>query len=105
MDRLLYNVTVRIGHEKHDEWVAWMRTQHIPEVMATDRFESWRMHRMLGDESDDGVTYAIGYVARSKADFDSYQLLEAPTLQQAHESKYKGYYGAFRSVMEIIDEG
>lgn len=103
--RLLYNVTIRVGHEKHAEWLKWMLEQHIPEVMMTGRFDSWRLHKMQGDEGDDGVTYAIGYVVKSPADMELYQTLEAPKLQQAHDAKFRGYYGAFRTIMDIVAEG
>ena len=35
---ILYNVTVSIDVKKADEWLHWMRTKHIPDVMATSCF-------------------------------------------------------------------
>lgn len=105
MQKILYNVTIRIGHEKHQEWLEYIKDDHVPAVMATGRFESYRIQRMTGDEGDDGVTYAIGYVASDMAELQLYQTLEAPAIQADHHEKYSGYYGAFRSIMEIVDEG
>jgi hypothetical protein len=32
---ILYNVTVSVDPEIHDEWLAWMKSKHIPDVLAT----------------------------------------------------------------------
>lgn len=105
MHKMLYNVTVRIGHDKHDEWLRWMLTRHIPDVMDTGHFSSYRIHKMLGDEAPDGITYAIGYVAHDAEHLNTYQQDKAPLLQAQHQQRFGGHYGAFRSVMQIIQEG
>lgn len=105
MQKVLYNVTVRIGHEKHIEWLEWMQKHHIPDVMATGRFLSYRMHKIIGDEAQDGVTYAIGYVAKNQNELDLYQTHDAPSLQQDHQQRFGGFFGAFRTIMQIVDEG
>ncbi len=43
----LYNVTITIDLDVHEDWVRWMRETHIPEVMATGMFVSNRMSRLL----------------------------------------------------------
>jgi hypothetical protein len=35
---IVYNVTVKVNTEVHDEWFAWMKETHIPEVMKTGLF-------------------------------------------------------------------
>ena len=34
----IYNVTVSIEKSLADEWLTWMKTIHIPEVLATGYF-------------------------------------------------------------------
>ncbi|MFN7266562.1 MAG: DUF4286 family protein, partial [Bacteroidota bacterium] len=31
---ILYNVTLTIDMAIHDDWVRWMKDQHIPDVMS-----------------------------------------------------------------------
>ena len=38
MGKIIYNVTVNIDDSVHDEWLEWMQTQHIPDVMSTGYF-------------------------------------------------------------------
>mgnify|MGYP002347735554 CR=1 FL=1 len=36
--KLLYNVTIKVESDIHHEWLEWMKTVHIPDVMATNSF-------------------------------------------------------------------
>ena len=75
---VLYNVTIIIDHTVHDEWTDWMQNTHIPEVMATGKFTSWKMLKILEDHNPDGVTYAIQYTAPDLATYLEYQNEWAP---------------------------
>ena len=47
----IYNVTIKIDIARADEWLTWMREEHIPEVMATGYFVENRICRLV-DEGD-----------------------------------------------------
>ncbi len=99
---ILYNVTVKITHSVHDEWLRWMKEVHIPDVLETGLFQSHRICRILQDEVD-GVTYAFQYLCEDMAAFQHYQQAFAPALQQDHSERYKGQYVAFRTLMEVVE--
>ncbi|MCO5260059.1 MAG: DUF4286 family protein [Crocinitomicaceae bacterium] len=100
---ILYNVTVNIDHSVHDEWLEWMLTKHIPDVMQTGCFIESRISKVHGEE-DGGVTYAIQYLAPNQDQYDVYQQLFAPKLQHEHSMKFQGKFGAFRTVLTIVEE-
>lgn len=100
---IIYNVTVSIDQSVHEDWVDWMRTKHIPDVMNTGCFIESRISRVHGEE-DGGLTYAIQYIAPSQDKFDVYQQLFAPKLQHEHAAKYQGKFAAFRTILSIIEE-
>lgn len=102
---LLYNVTVKIDTECHDEWLNWMLTIHIPDVMATGCFSSYRMTKILGDDDQHGIGYAIQYLAPDMQQFEHYNQHHAPSLQKVHSERYGGRYAAFRTLMEVVREG
>lgn len=102
---VLYNVTIIIDHSAHDAWVSWMVETHIPEVMATGKFTSWKMLRMVEDHNPDGVTYAVQYIAPDMQTYLSYQSDCAPPLQQKTQELYGGKYAAFRTLLEVAAEG
>jgi hypothetical protein len=51
---ILYNVTVILEDEIQADWLHWMKEQHIPEIMDTSCFVSYRMLKVL-DSPNEGV--------------------------------------------------
>ena len=100
---LLYNVTVTIDLEIHDDWVRWMCETHIPDIMASGSFISYRMCRLLGHEHEDSEIYAMQYLVKDMIHLLRYQQEFAPALQSQHKSRYEGRYVVFRTVMELVD--
>lgn len=105
MSALIYNVTVKISPESRNAWISWMREEHIPEVMATACFKSFRLLHLEGYDDEEGFTYAIQYTCPSAALFDIYNRDHAPALQQKHKDRFDGKYVVFRTILEIIEEG
>lgn len=103
-NKILYNVTVKIMIDFAEEWLRWMQDIHVPEVMATGKFESYKMSEIIEDD-EQGRTFAIQYVSPNMDTFQSYQLDHAKSLQEEHTNKYKDKYVAFRTLMKIINEG
>ena len=99
---IIYNVTVKIENSVHDEWLGWMRTIHIPEVMNTGLFVENRVLKVLGDDENDGITYSIQYICNGMEDYNKYKNDFAPNLQAKHSEKYKDKFVAFRTLLEII---
>ena len=102
---VVYNVTVKIDNAVKDEWLQWMRQVHVPEVMATGCFLSYRINRVVSMDDTDGETYAFQYLCQSMATLHQYHIHHAPALQKAHADRYKDQYVAFRTVLEVIEEG
>jgi hypothetical protein len=103
MNRILYNVTCSVDSEIHEEWLDWMMSKHIPDVMNTGMFLENRVCR-IHEYEDNGVTYAIQYVARNQKDLDEYMQQFAPMLQQDHAERYGSKVAAFRTTLEILHE-
>ncbi|MCJ8290330.1 MAG: DUF4286 family protein [Crocinitomicaceae bacterium] len=99
---ILYNVTVSLDPEIQEDWLDWMRSTHIPDVMNTGCFLESRISRVHGEESE--VTYAVSYVAESEEIYDHYQATHAVGLQKDHLERYEGKFAAFRTKLTILEE-
>ncbi|HQU59510.1 MAG: DUF4286 family protein, partial [Phaeodactylibacter sp.] len=99
---ILYNVTIKIATDLHQDWLQWMKTVHIPDVMATGLFEEYRLLHILGEDESEGVTFAIQYFCPSLDVFREYQSKHAKQLQQQHSERYQNQYVAFRTLMEVL---
>jgi hypothetical protein len=98
---IIYNVTVKIDNDIHDEWMEWMLSIHIPEVMATQKFIDHQVAKVLVDD-EDGMTYSIQYKCESMAKLEDYYRECAPELQRKHAERYKDKFVAFRTLLEVI---
>ncbi len=105
MHPLVYNVTVKISPQEKDNWVNWMSTIHIPEVMATACFKSFRFLHLEGYDDLEGFTFAIQYTCPSLELLEIYQRDHAPELQKRHKAMFVGKFVAFRTILNIIEEG
>jgi len=99
---ILYNVTVSIDDSVHDEWLEWMMTKHIPDVLATGLFIENKIFKIITEEGNEN-TYSIQYFLRSIEDYEKYQREFAPKLQFEHSDKYKDKFVAFRTIMESVE--
>ena len=102
--KILYNITIKIESDIQPEWLEWMKRVHIPDVMATGCFESYRLTRILGDDDEHGIGYAVQYIAPDMHTFENYQKRYANDLQKAHSERYQNKYVAFRTLMQIEAE-
>jgi len=100
---ILYNVTVNIDTDVEQDWIAWMKESHIPEVMNTGYFTSYRMMKMLSEGQDDtGKTYAIQYMAETLGHLETYLNTVAPKIQKKSIIRYGTKLAAFRTVLEEV---
>lgn len=74
---VVYNVTVNIEEDVEKDWINWMKTVHIPEVMQTGCFNGHKFLRLLNENPEaTGVTYAIQYFLDSVAELNPDYALE-----------------------------
>jgi len=111
---ILYNVTVNIDIEVEQEWIEWMKSTHIPDVMATGLFTENKFFRLLHEVEEGGVNYSVEveeggvnysvqYFAEDMDKIQAYQANHAAALQAEVKKKYDGRYAVFRSLLESVD--
>lgn len=98
---LLYNVTLIIEETAAVRWLKWMQDIHIPNVMATGKFISNRLLKVL-DSPNEGVTYCAQYVVEDMNEYLDYHENHAPALQAELDKEFANQFVAFRTVMEYI---
>lgn len=101
---IIYNVTTNIHESVHDQWLTWMQEKHIPEVLATGKFTSARIVRVVIEEEMGGKTYAVQYTTNSKDLLDKYYKEDAPRLQEAVRKLFGDKALSFRTELEYVSE-
>ena len=101
---ILYNVTINIHESVHDQWMRWMQEKHISDVLATGKFSSARMVKVLVEEDMGGTTYSIQYTTDSKETLQRYYDEDAPRLREEGLKLFGDKMLAFRTELELISE-
>lgn len=99
---IIYNVTVNVEESIHDQWLAWMRAVHIPDVLKTGMFTDYRLCKVLSEE-DTGLTYSFQYTCNSMELYKKYRDEFAPSLRNQVSEKFGDKFVAFRTLLEVID--
>ena len=100
---IIYNVTANIDESIHEEWLKWIK-EHIPQVLATGKFEKATLSKVLVEEDMGGVTYSVQYKSYSRAALDAYYKEDAERLRNDGLKRFADKVLAFRTELEIIDE-
>ena len=87
----IYNVTSNVDESIHDEWLNWMKTQHIPEMLSTGKFKNAKMSQVMIDEEMGGVTYAVQYTTDSIETLQEYYNDDASRLREKAMQLFKDY--------------
>lgn len=99
----IYNVTINIAEDVQDEWLEWMKNEHIPEMMETGKFVGALMTRVLVEEEMGGITYSVQYRVKDLETLQRYYDEDAHRLRsQSKRFKDKAVY--FRTHLEVVHQ-
>lgn len=99
---LLYNVTVGIDKQIEDEWIAWIKEKHIPDVMATGFFVDWKFYKVLHDQDDGNVSYSIQFFADTINQVTTYLEQFAPPIVAEHRTRFHNRHVTFMTLLEEV---
>ena len=99
---ILYNVTSSIEPTIANEWVEYMRSTHMPEVLESGFFIKSQLLRLLNEE-EGGITYAAQYYCISLEQLEAYQSVCAPALRADMDKHFAGKYVSFRTILEVVE--
>src|SRR6218665_12893 len=101
---IIYNVTTNIHESVHDQWLSWMKETHIPDILATAKFTSAKLVRVLVEEEMGGKTYAVQFFTDSKQKLQEYYNDHAPKLREEVNQLFGDLALSFRTELELISE-
>ena len=101
--KLVYNVTNKVTHQIHKEWLQWMKQIHIPAVLATGCFLDATILKVSEVDDEEGPTYAIQYYATREQEYERYVQEFSTSLRQDTINKWGDQFIAFRTIMEVVN--
>lgn len=100
----IYNITTNIDETVEQEWLSWMQGTHIPEMLATGKFLSAKMCKVMVEEEMGGVTYSVQYMVETKEALKAYYRENASLLNNKSNAKFRNKYVYFETEMQLIDK-
>jgi hypothetical protein len=100
---ILYSITINIDHQVHEEWLAWIKNEHIPDMLATGLFVENKVLRLLNEFDNGGITYSFQYYLNSMEDYIRYETEHASRLQNEHMKKFRDRFVTFQTLLEVVD--
>lgn len=103
--QILINDTIRISHEESQNWLNWMKNIVIPGIKKRDEIHSIRITKIQDDQGEDGITFACQYICPDTHTYSEFIDNFDLQIQQEQNNRFRGHFGSFRTVMEILLEG
>ncbi len=99
---ILFNITIILDDEIHNEWLHWMKTRQIQDVMNTGCFVSNRLLNVL-DSPNEGLTYCVQYISDSLENLNEFKQKHEHIIQANMPEQFNNKLVLFSTVMEFID--
>jgi hypothetical protein len=99
---IIFNDTIIVDEDIHENWLSWVKQVHIPAVMATGCFNSYTILNVI-DSPNEGVTYCIQYQTDALDKFKLFYSEYLHELQAAHLVQFENKFVLFNTLMQTVD--
>ncbi len=99
---ILYNITTNVTADIEEDFISWMKSIHIPEVMETGIFVDHRFYKLLHDSEDGSINYSIQFFTESMEKMMEYEKTHAIALRIKTKERYQDKAVSFRSLLETV---
>jgi len=98
----IYNVSIKLIPAIEQEWLQWMKEEHLDEVIATGMFDRYSLFELLEPGDDDGTkTFVVQYSTDSEANYKKYIDEFSSALREKGHQKFGDQFIGFRSFMKL----
>jgi hypothetical protein len=99
---IIYNVTIKVENTIAGDWMAWLKKEHIPDMISTGCFTHATILRLLDTDDTEGPTFAVQYHAASEVLYKLYIEKFSEEMRKKGTGKWGKQFIAFRTVMEVV---
>ena len=104
---IVYKVTIDIDYSVEEDWLLWMKNEHIPELIQLNLFLKTNFFKRLPLEKNPKNiynSYCVEYYCTSIKEYNLYKNTYANKIQEKHSNRYKGKFKAKREILELIND-
>ncbi|MEN8764531.1 MAG: DUF4286 family protein [Wenyingzhuangia sp.] len=101
----IYNVTTNVADAIYQNWLVWMKEDYIPQMLATKKFASAKITRVMIQEEMGGKTFSVQYSIKDKETFKAFYVEDASRMNAIMQSKFEnGLVVSFQTELEVIGD-
>jgi len=100
---IVYNETIIIDDAIVEEWLNWIKNNHIPAILATGAFDGYKVLTVL-DSPNEGITYCFQYHTDAIERYSDFYYKHMENLHKVHNTQFEERFVLFHTLMETIDE-
>lgn len=99
---ITYQVEVTVPQDLVQQWLDYMTSHHIDDVVNTGMFVSSELVRVVDPSSDGHVVFRVRYSCESHEDLLRYRTEFAPGLMADHTRIFGDRVSAVRTVADLV---
>ncbi len=99
---IIYQVEVTVPRDLVEQWLEYMTSHHIDDVVNTGLFTSSELVRVVDPSSDDQTVFRVRYACESHEKLARYRSDFAPALMADHTQIFGDRVSAVRTVTEQV---
>lgn len=99
---ILYNITINVSPDIEEDFISWMKTTHIPEMLQIGIFHEHKFFRLLHDSEDGSTNYCVQYFTESVERMMEYEKSHAPLLRNKTQERYSSKAVMFQTLLETV---
>jgi Domain of unknown function (DUF4286) len=100
---IVYNITTKLSWAISDDWLLWQRLEHIPQIMATQLFDDYKIFRLLEPNDNDGPTFTVQYFTSLIERYQQYINEFEAAMRQKAFNKWGDGFVSFRTLMQVVN--
>ena len=99
---IIQNITYSINKDLEQDFLNWMQSVHIQNVMITGFPKSFKIMRLLTEVENGGVTFSVQYNFDTMNNFETFENEYFDDLNYEVDKRYRGKYVFFPSLLEEL---
>lgn len=100
---LIYNETFIVDDAIVDEWLAWIKNNHIPSILGTSAFDSYKLYTIL-DSPNEGITYCLQFHTDTVERYSDFYYKHMEGIHAKHNIQFEERFALFHTLMETVEE-
>lgn len=99
---LIYNETFIVDDTIVDEWLNWIKTNHIPAILGTGLFDGYKAYTVL-DSPNEGITYCLQFHTDNVQRYSDFHYKHMDDIHATHNKQFEERFALFHTLMETVE--